>query len=51
LAEGETFTILCAKKMAEGMDKHVTRAGGLILTRDVRSFGVIITVQKKVDTG
>jgi hypothetical protein len=43
---GEQFTFLCAPKMAEGMDKPITLAYGTIVERDIRSFGVIITVKK-----
>ncbi len=44
---GEHYCFLCVSKMAEGMNKVVSHAGGEILARDNRSYGVVLTVRKK----
>jgi len=44
---GQEFHFLCAAKMAEKMDPIVARGEGEILDKDIRSYGVIITVRKK----
>jgi len=44
---GEQYCFLCVSKMAEGMDRVVSTAGGEILARDDRSYGVVLTVRKK----
>lgn len=44
---GEQFIFLCESKMAESIDKPITRAGGTIIDRDIRSYGVVITMRKK----
>jgi len=49
MLSGEKLTFLCAEKMAQSMAQPVTKAGGKIIAQDVRSFGVVITVQKQPD--
>lgn len=44
---GETFQFLCVEKMAEKMDRVVALAGGEICDKDVRSYGVVVSVRKK----
>ena len=46
MAAGQEFCFLCIEKMAEKMDRIVALAGGEILNRDVRSYGVVICVRK-----
>lgn len=43
---GQEFIFLCAPKMAEKMDGIVSRGGGQIFSRDIRSYGVVISVRK-----
>jgi hypothetical protein len=47
MAAGQEFRFLCIDKMAEKMDRIVALAGGEILDKDVRSYGVVIFVRKK----
>ncbi len=44
---GEQYCFLCVNKMAEGMNRVVSLAGGEILARDNRTYGVVLTVRKK----
>jgi len=46
MAASQEFRFLCTDKMAEKMDRIVTLAGGEIITRDDRSYGVVISVRK-----
>lgn len=45
---GENFRFLCDHTMAAKMDTVVARADGEILERDVRSYGVVLFVEKKI---
>lgn len=47
MTPGEQFRFLCVNKMAEGMDQVVSSAGGEILNKEIRSYGVVLTVLKK----
>jgi len=47
MAGGQGYTFLCNDKMAEKMDRVVALAGGEIFEKDVRSYGVVISVRKK----
>jgi hypothetical protein len=47
MAQGEEYTFLCKDIMAEKMDRVVTNAGGEIIEKDARSYGVVISVRKK----
>ncbi|KPJ97337.1 MAG: hypothetical protein AMJ60_11700 [Desulfobacterales bacterium SG8_35] len=47
MAAGQQFCFLCIEKMAEKMDRIVAQAGGEIVDRDDRSYGVVICVRKK----
>ena len=47
MAAGHGFRFLCTDKMAEKMDRIVALAGGEIINRDDRSYGVVISVLKK----
>lgn len=47
MASGQEFIFLCEGKMAKKMDKVVGLGGGEISERDVRSYGVVISVRKK----
>jgi len=47
MLSGEQYCFMCVRKMAQGMDKLVSAAGGEILSRDDRSYGVVLTVRKK----
>jgi hypothetical protein len=47
MAQGEEYTFLCVPKMAKKMDRVVANANGEILEKDVRSYGVVISVRKK----
>ena len=47
MTPGEQFRFICVSKMAEGMDRLVSAGGGEILDKDVRSYGVVFTVQKQ----
>ena len=46
MAAGQEFRFLCIDKMAEKMERIVALAGGEIITRDDRSYGVVISVRK-----
>ncbi len=43
---GQEFSFLCVAKMAEKMDPIVSRADGEIFNKDVRSYGIVISVRK-----
>jgi hypothetical protein len=43
---GDQFHFLCNEKMAEKMERIVALAGGEIFTKDMRSYGVVISVRK-----
>ena len=43
---GSKFHFLCSEKMAEQMDRVISLAGGKIFAKDVRSYGVVISVRK-----
>ena len=47
MAGGEEFRFLCNGIMAEKMDRVVALADGEILDKDVRPYGVVISVRKK----
>ncbi len=47
MTPGEKFTFLCVPKMAEKMDRIASLGGGEIIDRDVRAYGIVITIQKK----
>jgi hypothetical protein len=47
MAAGEVFRFLSTDKMAEKMDRTVALAGGEIIDREDRSYGVVISVRKK----
>ncbi len=47
MAPGEQYCFLCVPKMAEGMDRVVSEAGGEIVERDDRNYGIVMTVRKK----
>lgn len=47
LDAGQEFHFLCVEKMAEKMDKVVALGDGEVFDRDVRSYGVVISVRKK----
>ena len=47
MAVGQDFHFLCSDKMAEKMDRVVSLAGGEISHREIRSYGVVISVRKK----
>lgn len=42
----DEFHFLCNEKMAEQMDKVIALAGGKIFAKDIRSYGVVISVKK-----
>ena len=44
---GQEFHFLCAEKMAEKMDRVVALGHGEIIDKDIRSYGVVISVRKK----
>ena len=46
MSPGEKYCFLCVNKMAEGMNRVVSLAGGEIIARDNRSYGVVLTVRK-----
>ena len=46
MAAGQEFRFLCIEKMAEKMDRIVSIGGGEITDKDVRSYGVVISVRK-----
>ncbi len=41
---GDTFRFMCDHKMAEKMDAVIEGAGGQIMEKDVRSYGVVFFV-------
>jgi len=43
----QEFHFLCVEKMAKKMDKVVNLGGGEIFEKDVKSYGVVISVRKK----
>jgi len=45
---GQCFSFLCVPKMAERMDRVVTRGGGEIVEKDARSYGVVISIRKAI---
>jgi hypothetical protein len=47
MVSGQEFIFLCEGKMAEKMNRVVDLGGGEIFDRDVRSYGVVISVRKK----
>lgn len=47
MAVGQEFTFLCVPKMAEKMGPDVAGGGGEIFKRDVRNYGIVLSVQKK----
>ena len=47
MAEGQEFTFLCVAKMAEEMEPIIARGGGEIVKKDIRSYGIVMSVQKK----
>jgi len=47
MKSGQQYRFICVSKMAEGMDRLVAAGGGKILDKDVRSYGVVFTVQKR----
>jgi hypothetical protein len=46
MSPGERFRFLCEGKMAERIDRPISLAGGRIIDQDIRSYGVVITVEK-----
>jgi hypothetical protein len=47
ITTGQEFHFLCEQKMAEKMN-HVVRLGdGEIFKKDIRSYGVVVSVRKK----
>ena len=49
MREGDEFHFLCNEKMAEQMDKVIALAGGKIFAKDIRSYGVVISVKKTAE--
>jgi hypothetical protein len=47
MSAGQVFRFLCVEKMAEKMDRVVALAGGEICNKDVRNYGVVISVKKR----
>ena len=47
MAAGQEFRFLCTDKMAEKMGRIVALADGEIISRDDRSYGIVISVRKK----
>ena len=47
MAVGQEYSFLCVEKMAANMDRVVSLAGGEIVSRDDRSYGVVLGVRKK----
>lgn len=43
---GQEFIFICIEKMAEKMDRIVALGGGEIFEKDVRPYGVVISVRK-----
>jgi len=46
---GREFHFLCNDKMADKMDRIASLAGGEIVSKDVRSYGVVLCVRKKAE--
>jgi len=46
MTTGQEFTFLCVPKMAIKMDKIVALAGGEIYKKDVRNYGIVLSVRK-----
>jgi len=46
-ASGDKFSFICDHKMAVRIEPVIVRANGVILDKDVRSYGVVMVVQKK----
>lgn len=44
---GQEFTFLCVPEMAVRMDAIVDDGGGEISSRDVRNYGIVLSVRKK----
>jgi hypothetical protein len=51
MAASEEFHFLCNEIMADKMDRVVALAGGEILNKDVREYGVVVSVRKKFNSG
>lgn len=47
MAALEQYSFLCVPKMAEEMKPIITRAGGEIISTDIRSYGIVMSVRKK----
>jgi len=47
MSPGQRYVFLCDELMAEGIDKPIFRDGGEVTDRDVRSYGVVITMRRK----
>ena len=47
MADAQEFHFLCNDKMAEKMDRIVSLGGGEIFNKDIRSYGVVISIRKK----
>ena len=47
MSPGEQFCFICEGKMAERIDRPILKAGGEIISRDERSYCVVMTVRKK----
>lgn len=48
---GQEFTFLCVPEMAVRMDAIVGDGGGEISNRDVRNYGIVLSVRKKHTAG
>jgi len=46
-ASGEQFCFLCDLRMADKMEPVIRCAGGEILSRDDRSYGVVMVVARR----
>ncbi len=46
MSPGQQFTFLCVPLMADGMNKVVAHAGGEIIMREERTYGVVLTIGK-----
>jgi hypothetical protein len=51
MAASEEFHFLCDEMMAGKMDRVVSLAGGEIFNKDVRGYGVVVSVRKKLNSG
>ena len=47
MATNQEFHFLCVEKMGKKMDRIVSLGGGEIFEKDVRSYGVVLSVRKK----